>query len=79
MAYSKYWKAIPQFVPLNGLHANSFTFFVGAVQTERLRIFVQLKFVWEKNENVRNLRTHRTRNWKVATLDRAYRELSSGI
>ena len=47
MAYSKYWKVIPQFVPLNGLHANIFTFRVGAVQTERLRIFVQLKFVWE--------------------------------
>ena len=48
MAYSKHWKVIPQFVPLNGLHANIFTFRVGAVQTERLRNFVQLKFVWEK-------------------------------
>ena len=48
MAYSKYWEVIPQFVPLNGLHANIFTFRVGTVQTERLRIFVQLKFVWKK-------------------------------
>ena len=48
MAYNKYWKVIPQFVPLNGLHGNICTFRVGAVQTERLRIFVQLKFVWEK-------------------------------
>ena len=48
MAYNKYWKVIPQFVPLNGLYANIFTFRVGAVKTERLRIFVQLKFVWEK-------------------------------
>ena len=48
MAYSKYWKVIPQFVPLDGLHANIFTFRVGAVQIERLRILVQLKFGREK-------------------------------
>ena len=47
MAYSKYWKVIPQCVPMNGIHANIYTFRVGAVQTERFRIFVQLKFVWE--------------------------------
>ena len=58
MAYSKYWEVIPQFVPLKGLHANILLFESGAVQTERLRIFVQLKFVLEKNENGRNLRTH---------------------
>ena len=48
MAYSKYWKVMPQFVPLNALHASICTFPVGAVQAKRLRIFVQLKFVWEK-------------------------------
>ena len=48
MAYSKHWKVIPQFVPLNDLHENICVFRVGAVQAERLRIFVQLKFVWEK-------------------------------
>ena len=48
MAYSKFWKVIPQFVPLKGLHAKIFTFRVGAMQTERLRILVQLKFVREK-------------------------------
>ena len=58
MAYSKHWKVIPQFVPLNDRHENICTFRVGAVQEERLRIFVQLKFVWEKNENGRNLRAH---------------------
>ena len=46
MAYSKHWKVIPQFVPLNDLHENICSLWVGAVQTERLRIFVQLKFVW---------------------------------
>ena len=34
--------------PLNGLHANICTFRVGAVQAKGLRIFVQLKFAWEK-------------------------------
>ena len=48
MAYSKHWKAIPQSVPLNDLHKNICTFRVGAVQTERLRIFIQLKFAWGK-------------------------------
>ena len=48
MAYSKYWKVIQQFAPLNDLHANICTFQIGAVQTERLHIFVQLKFVREK-------------------------------
>lgn len=48
MAYSKYWKVIPQFVSLNDLHANTCTFQIGAAQTERLRIFDQLKFVGEK-------------------------------
>ena len=48
MAYSKYWKVIPQFVRLNGLHGNICTFRVSSVRTERLCIFVQLKFVWEK-------------------------------
>ena len=79
MAYSKYWKVIPQFVPLNGLHANICTLRVGAVQTERLRIFVQLKFAWDKMKNWRNLRTHSTRNWKVVTLDRQWRSQVIGI
>ena len=48
MAYSKHLKGIPQFVPLNALHENICVFRVGPVQAERLRIFVQLKFVWEK-------------------------------
>ena len=48
MAYSKHWKVIPHFVPLNDFHENICVFRVGAVQAERLRIFVQLKFVLEK-------------------------------
>ena len=48
MAYNKHWKVIPQFVPLNDLHKNICVFRVGAVQAERLRIYVHLKFVWEK-------------------------------
>ena len=48
MAYSKHWKVIPQFVPMNALHENICVFRVGSVQAERLRIFVQLRFVWEK-------------------------------
>ena len=50
MAYNKHWKVIPQLVPLNDLHENIYTFRVSAVQTERLRIFVQLKFVRENIE-----------------------------
>ena len=78
MAYSKYWKVIPQFVPLNDLHGNICTFRVGTVQTECLRIFVQIKFVWEKMKHGCNLHTHWMHNWKVVTLHRAHWKLSSG-
>ena len=57
MAYSKYWKVTQQFAPLNDLHANICTFQIGAVQTERLHIFVQLN-LYEKNLNGRNFRKH---------------------
>ena len=39
---------IPQFAPLNGLHADICVLRIGAVQAERVYIFVQWKFVWEK-------------------------------
>ena len=39
---------IPQFVPLNGLHAGICVLRIGAVQAERIYISVQWKFVWEK-------------------------------
>ena len=34
---------------MNGLHANICVLRIGAVQAERVYIFVQWKFVWEKN------------------------------
>ena len=34
---------------MNGLHANICVLQIGAVQAERVYIFVQWKFVWEKN------------------------------
>ena len=43
-----YWKVIPQFVSLNGLHGDICVLRIGAVQSERVYIFVQWKFVWEK-------------------------------
>ena len=43
-----YWKVIPQFVPLTGLHADIYVLQIGAVQAERVYIFVHWKFVWEK-------------------------------
>ena len=43
-----YWKVIPQFVPLNGLHADITVLWIGAVQAERVYISVQRKFVLEK-------------------------------
>ena len=43
-----YWEVIPQFVPLNGLHTDICFLRIGAVQAERVYIFVQWKFVWEK-------------------------------
>ena len=58
MVYSKHWKVILQFLPLNDLHENICVFPVGAVQAERLRIFVQIEICIGKNENGRNLRTH---------------------
>ena len=39
---------IPQFAPLNGLHADICVLRIGAVQAERVYIFVQWKFVREK-------------------------------
>ena len=48
MASCSYWKAIPQFVPLNDLHADICFLRIGAVEVERVYIFVQWKFVWEK-------------------------------
>ena len=44
-----YWKVIPHFVPLNGLHADICVLQIGSVQAERVYIFVQWKFIWEKN------------------------------
>ena len=41
-------KLIPQLVPMNGLHANICVLQIGAVQSERVYISVQWKFVWEK-------------------------------
>ena len=35
---------------MNGLHANICVLRIGAVQAECIYIFVQWKFVWEKNE-----------------------------
>ena len=48
MTSCNYWKVIPQFVPLNGLHADICVLRIGAVQAERAYIFLQWKFVWEK-------------------------------
>ena len=48
MTLRNYWKVIPQFEPLNGLHADICFLQIGAVQAERVYIFVQRKFVWEK-------------------------------
>ena len=45
-----YWKVIPQFVPLDGLHTDICVLRIGAVQAERGYVFVQWKFVWEKIE-----------------------------
>ena len=45
MTYSNYWKVIPQFAPLNGLHADICILRIGTVQAECLCIFVQWKFV----------------------------------
>jgi len=38
---------VPQFAPLNGLLADICVLRIGAVQAERVYIFVQWKFVWE--------------------------------
>ena len=43
-----YWKRIPQFVPLTGLHADICVLRIGAVQAERAYVFVQWKFILEK-------------------------------
>ena len=75
MAYSNYWKVIPQFVPLNGLQENILPF--ESVQCKQSAF--AFSFNWKlygKNENGRNLRTHWTRNWKVVTLDRAHRDIA---
>ena len=47
MTVCNYWKVIPQFVPLNDLHADICVLQIGAVQAERVYTFVQWKFVWE--------------------------------
>ena len=44
MILSNYWKAIPQFAPMNSHHADKF---IESVQYER-SAFVQGKFVWDK-------------------------------
>ena len=49
MTSCNYWKVIPQFVPLNSLHADICVLRIGAAQAERVYIFRQWKFVWEKN------------------------------
>ena len=49
------------------------------ISAERLCIFVQWKFVWEKIKWECNICIQWTRNWKVVTLDRVYLKLSSGI
>ena len=41
-------QVIPQFVPLNGLHAGISVLRIGAVQAECVYMSVQWKFVWEK-------------------------------
>ena len=48
MTSRNYWKVIPQFEPLNGLHKDISVLRIGAVQAECVYIFVQRKFVWEK-------------------------------
>ena len=48
MTLRNYWKVIPQFVPLNGLHTDICVLQISAVQGERIYIFVQWKFVWEE-------------------------------
>ena len=45
MTLCNYWKVIRQFVPLTGLHADICVLQIGAVQAERIYIFVQWKFV----------------------------------
>ena len=44
-----YWKSIPPFVPLNSLRTDIFVLQIGAVQAECIYIFVQWKFLGEKN------------------------------
>ena len=41
-------KLIPQLVPMNGLHANICVLQIGPLQSERVYISVEWKFVWEK-------------------------------
>ncbi len=54
MTSHNYWKVIPQFVPLTGVHADIcvLQIEIGAVQAERIYIFVQWKFVWEKIKTI---------------------------
>ena len=56
MTSCNYWKVIPQFVPLNGLHADILVLRIGAVQAERVYIFVHRSLYGKK---------HCMRNWKV--------------
>ena len=44
---------------MNGLHADNCVLQIGAVQAERVYIYVQWKFVWEKLKmSVLNFRIH---------------------
>ena len=40
---------MPQFVPMTDLHADISVLRIGAVQAERVYLFVQWKLVWEKS------------------------------
>ena len=76
MTLCNYWKAIPQFVPLNGFHTDICVLRISAVQAEHVYIFVQWKFVLEKIKKSVNFCIHCMRNWKMVSLDRARRKLS---
>ena len=43
MTLCNYWKVTPQFVPLTGLHTDICVLQIGAVQAERVFIFVQME------------------------------------
>ena len=45
ITFYNYWKVIPQFVPMTGLHPDISVLRIGAVQAEHVYLFVQ----WEKS------------------------------